>query len=124
MTHAQRRRDSALRRLRLANRGGVVASIAGAAILVGLAHQATPVGRSRRVATQVVVKRDPRTARSDAKQVASQKSVTHQIRPAAAPTAVTNNSASTSSSTVTNASAPATSSPTTSVVTPIISGAS
>ena len=105
MTNAQRRRDSALRRLRLANRGGVAASVAGAVVVMGLAHQATPVGKAHvtaEVITRTVAKSDsairPATLhRTDVK---------HKIRPAAAPTAVTTSQPSTTAAAPTAQSAP------------------
>jgi hypothetical protein len=98
MTNAQRRRDAALRRLRLANRGGVAASVAGAVVVMGLAHQATPLSKAHvtaQIITRTVAKSDSLTRpvtlhRTDVK---------HKIRPAAAPTAVTSSQQSTPAAT-------------------------
>jgi len=82
MTEAQRRRDGALRRLRLANRAGVVASIAGAVAVMWLAHRATPVGTSGRVAIETV-KRTANSSDAGTRQVTpSRPAAQRKIRPA------------------------------------------
>jgi len=91
MNEAQRRRDAALRRLRLTNRGGLLASLAGAVVLIGLAHQATPVGASRRAASQDVT-RMVRTSGSHTRGAAPPRThASRKIRPAEAPTTVRTN---------------------------------
>ncbi len=151
MSDAERRRDAALRRLRRVNRGGAVASVAGVVVVMGLAHQATPVGKTRHAVTQVV-----RSTISDAD--AAAKSATrgaatkHRITPAPAPTAARSGSQTTQQPTsgssaaasnspadtaapapvtsapapVTSAPAPATNAPATvaSTPAPVVSGAS
>ncbi len=89
MKDAQRRRDAALRRLRIANRGGVAASVVGAVVVMALAHQATPVGKPRRVAAQII-RRTVTQPSATARQFRPGKAaVKHRITPAAAPTTAT-----------------------------------
>ena len=78
----------------------MAASVAGAVVVIGLAHQATPVGKahvSAEVITHTVAKSDPvtRTAMRD------RTDVKHKITPAAAPKAVTTTPRSTTAAATT-----------------------
>jgi hypothetical protein len=95
MKDAQRRRDAALRRLRFANRGGLVASVFGAVMVMALAHQATPVGKPRRVATQIIRRTATRPSAAPRQFRPGKAAVKHRITPAAAPTTVTTTEQST-----------------------------
>ncbi len=94
MREAQQRRDAALRRLRLANRGGVAASVAGAVVVIGLAHQATPVAKTRRVATEVITQTVTPRNYVTAPPAPHHRGGTHSITPAAAPTSASSSQSS------------------------------
>ena len=86
MNQAQRRRDAALRRLRLTNRAGLFASVAGTLVLIGLAHEATPVGATHRVSAHVVTPMVS-TSTSSTRRVSPTPSFSRRkLRPAEAPT--------------------------------------
>ncbi len=80
MAAAERRRDSALKRLRRVNRSIAIGAVALAAVLVELAHQATPLSHRQRLAADAQATRGKqRTV------VVTRRHVKHTLNSAPAP---------------------------------------